>query len=155
MMKLLFIFLLAFMPTLCMGEPGKKKPVWTEYGAEFHCREGMQPVVALSWASMDARGTYREYAEIWRKGQIFGLGKRFRVESLSGVDKDGNKKPGAVVSAEILDTTTNKKFSFSSDRPISFRTYSEEWLKKHSEKFPAEKPADVPAAPSTGGKLSN
>jgi hypothetical protein len=149
------IFVLAFMPALCLAEPGKKKPVWTDYEAGFHCYKDMQPVVTLSWASMDARGWHREYAQIWRKGQTFGLGKRFRVESLSGVDKDGKKKPGAVVLAEILDTTTNKKFSFNSDRPIAFRTYTDEWLIKHSEKFPAKKPAVVPATPSTGGKPSN
>ena len=133
------ILLLAFMPSICLAEP-KKKPTWTEYEASFNCYEGQQPVITVRWWSLDSSGSYQEYPEIWRKGLKFGLGNRFRVESLSGVDKDGKKRPGQVVMTEILDTTTNKKVRFRSDRPTVFRSFTDEWMKEHSQKFPQNKP---------------
>jgi hypothetical protein len=132
------ILFLAFVPSLCLAEP-KKRPTWTEYEARFHCYEGQQPVVTLRWWSMDVAGPSQEYPEIWRKGMKFGIGNRFRVESLTGVDQDGKKKAGQVVTAEVLDTQTSKKITFRSDRPTLYLSFTDEWMKKRLLKFPPKK----------------
>ncbi len=118
--------------------PGKK-PNGSEYEASFHAYEGHQPVVTIRWWSMDARGPFTEYPEIWRKGMKFGHGQRFAVESLSGVDSSGVKKKGEVVEAVVLDTKTKHKLIFRSGQNAFYKSYSEEWMQRHQKKFPRGK----------------
>lgn len=70
----------------------------------------------------------------------FGLGNRFLVTSLSGVDHDGMKNEGEVVTAEIEDTVSKKRFTFRSDGRRYHRSFSKEWMRKHAEKFAPEEP---------------
>lgn len=122
------------------GNPAKKPPRWTDYEADFMVQNGDQPVVILRWWSMDSKGPCQEYPQIWRKGMKFGLGDRFLVTSLTGVDHDGMKKKGVVVVAVIEDTITNKKITFRSDGSRYSRSFSKDWMRKHAEKFPPKEP---------------
>ena len=133
------IILLSFLISgvACAGP--KKKPNWSEYEASFHVYEGQQPVVTIRWWSMDSSGPYQEYPEIWRKGMKFGHGKRFQVEKLTGVDYDGLKKKGQVVTAVVVDTKTKKKLTFSSDRNAFYKSYTKEWMQKRLLKYPPKK----------------
>lgn len=74
----------------------------------------------------------------------FGLGDRFLVTSLTGVDHDGMKKKGMVVIAVIEDTISKKSITFRSDGSWHSRSFSDEWMVKHAEKFPRKEPVPVP-----------
>lgn len=89
---------------------------------------------------METKGSCHEYPEIWRKGLKFGLGNRFRVTSLTGVDHDGMKKEGAVVIAVIEDTAAKKTITFQSDGKRYYRSFSDEWMRTRTEKFPPGEP---------------
>lgn len=145
---LLLLVLLIGVAPVCLSGPkkgkGQAKVAWTEYEAEFVCREGSQPTVIIQWFSMDTAGSYREYPQTWRKGMKFGYGERFLVESLSGVDQDGKRKKGQVVEATILDTKTGQKFSFRSGDSSTYKSYTAEWMQQHLLKF-SEKKQPEPA----------
>jgi len=139
MFRLLPLLLLMTLASLsyCLAAPekgkgkSKAKLIWTEYEANFTCQEGRQPVVTIKWFAMDTAGAYQEYPEIWRKGMKFGYGERLRVESLSGVDHDGNQKKGQIVVATILDTKTGQRILFRSDhQSFTHASYSAEWMQQ-------------------------
>ncbi|MGC4014309.1 MAG: hypothetical protein QM755_07310 [Luteolibacter sp.] len=109
-----------------MAEPAMagQVPAWTEYEIEMVASENRQPTMIIRWFSDQVPGAACEYPEIWRTGMTFGRGKRLKVASLRGVNKDGFQIPGKTVEVSVLDTVTKKTIQFypwHQDLPELFR----------------------------------
>ena len=117
---------------VAMAEPvtAGQSPAWTEYEIEMAASENRQPTMIIRWFSDQVPGAACEYPEIWRAGMTFGMGKRFKVAALRGVNKDGFQTPGKTVEVSVLDTVTKKTIQFSSVGAKIYQSYSAEWAER-------------------------